>query len=433
MKKIVIVSYFFAPANIIGSIRMTKIAKYLQKDGYEVEVVTSQNNSLLFQKENNGYDQILVDDVKDINVVRVEHGTLYRHLAGFLRKEMYAKVALSGNNGSSTGRKPSLKKKVLRYALYCMLWLQDLDFASRAYREIDGKNRRDCIVISSYGPLASHLLARKLRGRNKWIADFRDPIAQSENYPLEYRINRRVEKRIVEECDEVVGVSSDYLKTILADCQKKANVVTNGYDSDELKYLSSSSSSKKLSICYTGTLYSGMRDIAPLFSSISELISEGLVPRHGIEVVYAGVQGDYVKSLAKRYEIDDIVLDRGLVTRVEALQIQQDADVILCLTWNVAENVGYLPGKFLEHLMFKKEIIGWVSGQYQGSEMKRMIYELNIGECYEESQENSIELLKSYVFNLYKRERHEARESLIASYDYRNITKTYEEIIEELA
>lgn len=108
MAKIIIISYFFAPANMIGAVRMTKLAKYFVKKGYEVEVLTSPNNSILFQKENNGFDEILYNDIKNVNVTRIEHGRLYKKLAKLLRNRFFNPEGNSFSMNSS-----SVKKKII--------------------------------------------------------------------------------------------------------------------------------------------------------------------------------------------------------------------------------------------------------------------------------------------------------------------------------
>ena len=38
-KRLLIISYFFAPQNLIGAVRPTKLAKYLTRMGHEVTVI----------------------------------------------------------------------------------------------------------------------------------------------------------------------------------------------------------------------------------------------------------------------------------------------------------------------------------------------------------------------------------------------------------
>ena len=39
-KRILIISYYFAPQNVIGAVRPTKLAKYLTRMGHEVTVIS---------------------------------------------------------------------------------------------------------------------------------------------------------------------------------------------------------------------------------------------------------------------------------------------------------------------------------------------------------------------------------------------------------
>ena len=436
MAKIIIISYFFAPANMIGAVRMTKLAKYFVKKGYEVEVLTSPNNSILFQKENNGFDEILYNDIKNVNVTRIEHGRLYKKLAKLLRNRFFNPEGNSFSmNSSSVKKNNKLKKKVLHYAFYWVLMLQDIDFAIQGKKYINMRGGlSDSIIISTYGPLASHLLAGKIRKGNKWIADFRDPIAQYEDYKFEHWLNRKIEKRIVKNCDAVVGVTDSYLMSILSDSIKDKMVITNGYDSEDLQYVSLNSNNleKKLRFCYTGTLYSGMRDIRPFYTALQTLSKEGKINLDNIELTYAGPQGDLVLELANNYGVKDIINNRGFVPRYESLAIQNESDVIIVLTWNLDKNGGYLPGKFLEHLMFKKEIFGYVSGPYKDSDLKKIIKSLNIGECFEETEENLNMKIKNYIEELYKGKFHTYDKEKIEKYSYDSISNQYLQLIDSM-
>ena len=67
MKKILIVSYLFAPYNTIGAIRPTKIAKYLTVQGVSVDVITGLPK--------NNIDEKLKNDIKNVNkVITIKHG-----------------------------------------------------------------------------------------------------------------------------------------------------------------------------------------------------------------------------------------------------------------------------------------------------------------------------------------------------------------------
>ncbi|MEH7255748.1 hypothetical protein V7111_26940, partial [Neobacillus niacini] len=70
MKKILIVSYLFAPENAIGAIRPTKIAKFLSEKAYDITVITSSNKLK--------HDSMLEKDLSKLKkVIEVDHSEFY--------------------------------------------------------------------------------------------------------------------------------------------------------------------------------------------------------------------------------------------------------------------------------------------------------------------------------------------------------------------
>jgi len=57
--KILLIIYYFAPHNNIATVRTTKIAKYLVKNGFEVDVICGQSEII---------DPILLSDTKIIKI-----------------------------------------------------------------------------------------------------------------------------------------------------------------------------------------------------------------------------------------------------------------------------------------------------------------------------------------------------------------------------
>jgi hypothetical protein len=61
--------------------------------------------------------------------------------------------------------------------------------------------------------------------------------------------------------------------------------------------------------------------------------------------------------LAEKYGLREVIDFRGGVRRQEALQIQQEADILLLLESNAPEARGVLTGKVFEYLMTDKPIL----------------------------------------------------------------------------
>ena len=427
-KKIIIISYFFAPANMMGAIRMTKISKYLFKKGYDISVITSDNSTLLFQKEKCDVDPFLQNDIEGMDVRRVKHGFLYSFVSKILRKFSTGRPSYVQ---TKTTKKRTFKRKLLHYILFYMSLWQDKDFARRGKKVFKSLSSQEGnIIISSYGPVASHLLAAKVKGKKDvLICDFRDPIAQNTNYKHEFKVNKRLEKTFINRSDYVVAVSKGYLASLGLEEDNNHLVITNGFDlSDYNEVVSKENRREKIVISYVGTLYSGKRDLTPLFKALNELRSlEGLdISR--FELHYAGPQGDYFNDVCSKSGLSDISKNFGQITRDESVKLQAESDCILVLTWNDYDGQGVLPGKFFEAMMFDKPLLVLVSGTSKNSEIKKLLPE-NAGFCFEEANENDLNHLKDFLRSLYFNEGHFSMDGF-HKYNYKNIATKYEMIIE---
>lgn len=85
MRKILIVSYLFAPENAIGALRPTKLAKYLSLKGNTVDIVTISTKTKI--------DEILVNDMQyPRKINELKHSGFYlasiQAIENFIQKKM---------------------------------------------------------------------------------------------------------------------------------------------------------------------------------------------------------------------------------------------------------------------------------------------------------------------------------------------------------
>jgi glycosyltransferase involved in cell wall biosynthesis len=98
-------------------------------------------------------------------------------------------------------------------------------------------------------------------------------------------------------------------------------------------------------IVYTGTIYTGKRDPAPLFKAVGSLLQNKLNPE-GLRIIFCGSNSD-VSDIARKYSVNNIVEYAGFLPREVALRMQRDADALLFLEYE-SENVqGILTGNYL--------------------------------------------------------------------------------------
>lgn len=412
---------------MMGAIRMTKISKYLHYDKYDLDVITSDNSSLLFQKEKCDIDPTLQKDVEGLSVFRVRHGLFYSFVSKIVRRH-YASSDYDQKNIKKI-KKHNYKKKIIHYLAYFLSRWQDRDFAvkgKKIFKKIASKEGN--IIIASYGPVASFSLALKIKRKTDvFIADFRDPIAQNSNYKLEYKLNRKIEKKVIKKANYVVAVSKGYLNSLGLNENGKNIVITNGYDYEDIQKKETKSINDKCVFAYVGTLYSGRRDITPFLKALDELKRDNCIDINKIELLYAGPQGECFLDACRKFSMLDIAKNYGQVTRNEALNIQSSSNCIIVLTWNDYPNQGILPGKFYESMLFDKPLLVMVSGDYGDSEIKHLLGK-KAGFCYEAADLNSFDNLKSFVLDIYNR-KCSFDNADFSCFNYKNITHRYEDII----
>lgn len=424
MKKILIISYNFAPRNVVGAIRPTKLAKALKEAGHHVDVVTVRP----FGETDHFFDDVLekLDSITYVGETLVQE-----------------KAVTSSSKVTDSGgyKKMTLKLKLKREARELIIIKKSKKFAKSFKKELLAnleKYRSYDAVITSYGPLACHycgLLMKKYCPDVKWMADFRDPMVVNHTSFLTKGYRGRLQNKICKRADSLVAVSNGYYNRIFGEKYKhKASVIYNGFDRNDLD-LSAIEPDGLFSFTYVGALYEGKRDPAPLFEVLKELCDEGKIDRNDIHIKYAGTHYLIIKQ-AKRYGFEDRVTDYGMLPRKQCLELQAQSRHLLLLTWNEKGENGVFPGKFLEYIMMGKPIISIVTGEEPDSEVSVVMKRANLGLTYEEAtKERDRAALKEYVYKDYltfkagKLPELDVNKKEIDRFDFANAAKQIEELI----
>jgi len=423
-KSVLLVSYHFAPQNTIGAVRPTKLAKYLTRMGYDVTVLCGI-----------GLDQVRdpllardLTELKDVHMVR-ERSLLRwwkeRALQPETQKALTNRAVLpekaltddamtvanaqakvhpptTAKQTTPIQAPPSLHKRWLN-TLY--LWLYDLadaTFARACFKELYGMGRHFDVVISTYGPLSVHTIARKAkrwRFADSWIADFRDEAS----VPFAWQKGRlkRYLRGVRKYADAITSVSSGYLSVM--GLESFGQTIHNGFDVEDVIGLSFPPKRRdKLSFIHCGQMYGAQRDLSPFFRALRELIEEGAVDDSRVELIYAGRDTDGFVDQANAAGLGSCLRGYGFLPRDESLQLQKSSHVLLLAAWNFQDRLGNLPGKFLEYLMLDMPVLCCVAGNVPDSEIAAIIRQTNVGLCYE--QANAVAdypRLKAYVRELY--------------------------------
>lgn len=427
-KNIYILSEYFAPFQNIGSLKFTKIAKFLSQK--------SEYNVFIFTRKNYSFNDVFLE--QDLKVIKSNGGQVF-----YINEGLRYVVR---NNRIKTTIKYLLMKIIGNERYYYESNQKTSKHFVKKGLKILEKNKLPPadLILSTYDDWGAHYLAYELKIKNKnavWIADFRDPVGAHIKVGKYRNLCDEYSMFVSKNADYVTSVSKGCLDKLKLTCDVKKNVVTNGFDNEDYLYFKQVSKSicksKKLKFVYTGSFYGN--SLLPFFYAIRELIDERKIMEENIEIVYAGGYTDRVFSEIQKTSLDKVYIDKGILSRLEAVQLQEEADVLLTAVWNNKDYQGVIGGKILTYLMLKKPIIGIVIGDAPNSEIKEIIKNINCGWCYEEANhEQDFTMLKEVILRLYESKMSgdvpyiEYNEHELSKFNLKNITEKYINIFDSL-
>jgi len=354
--RVLIVSFWFPPANVVGAIRVGKLARYLNGRGYEVRVLTTEI----------GGDRSLTVEIPIEQVIYTDYRQRSDRLAVLGRPfRRPAAVGASGEVSPLEGKRPSKPARDWLQRQYrALIHIPDMrsdwiKTAIPAGKRLIEKWRPD-VIFASTPPYTCLIVASRLSRTFSipWIADFRDLWADSPYYrdPVwRLLIDRVIERVNLRSASALVTISPHLAHDLERRHQKRVEVVFNGYAEEDFpEPPAEGNTSGPLTIRYTGGIYRGFREPSPLFAAIG-LLENGL--RRQIRVEFFGESDSSVGGLADSYGIADLIAMRPQVPYRSALGLQLQADVLLMLQWNDKREEGTMPAKLFEYLYARRPIL----------------------------------------------------------------------------
>jgi|GEM_PF-2499452 len=451
-KKILLICNHFAPDNTIAAVRITKLAKYFSEYGYCVDVLTEC-------KPEDLEDRILSDDVKSIKVyfaypsyARKKAGDIYSSLIRPVREPRYNNIEDRIHYDARTGVKRFYTFQETYPIIAALDYSVTISKNKGLFHSVKGFLRSSCdydYCIASYGEyfgLYAGLYYKKHHPKTKLITEFRDPVFKSVSTPIYYRpYAEYIEKASWKNSNLIVALSNQMKTNIPMPYRKKAVCVTNGYDRNDRKFcLGKYKSENKMTFCYTGSMYGGVRDISVISRAISELINENLIASEDIEIRYAGSKSasEFFFIQADKYGMGYLCKYFGNVERIEALDLQSSSDILLLSAWDYKDdNVGNITGKALEYMSADKPVVTVINGDIEKGrqELGIICEEAKLG-CvyYESADKEDYPKLKNYILSQYNtfksgsKTLHNPDYNVLKRFSYDNIVKEYIKLLENL-
>lgn len=449
-KKILLICNHFAPDNTIAAVRTSKLAKYLRQNGYEVIVMAEKKVSGI-------EDEILKRDTEGIKVYYANQSEFY---SKFVKKYNQFIRPYKKKRFNNLENRHRINPKTGHTEFYpyetAYPFLGSMDYIVGLIKQYDlflsvKKILRHFgdfdFVITSYGDafgLFAGLYYHKKHKKVSWVFDIRDAVYRYKFMPCYVGwIAKVTEKRIWKSADCILGVSKGICRRVPLKYRKKVHCLTNGYDlSDRINLLKDRLNTSKMIFTYTGSMYGGIRDLSVLFQCIHDAAKQGVLDEKNIEFHYAGNDSAYeiFRSQARQYGLDKNCVTHGKLAHREAMQLQQQSDILLVASYDYQDNNGgVITGKALEYMAADKPIIAIISGDIEHSELADIIRKTRLGIAYEEAhKETDYYKLYKFVWERYAefmadgKIGHSPDRKELRKYDYQYLCKRLINILDKM-
>jgi glycosyltransferase involved in cell wall biosynthesis len=276
VRRLLLVTYYYPPLGGPGVFRPLRLSKYLPRLGWAVTVVAASARTRALK------DPSLLAEVDPR--VRVERTA-----------SIEPRLALM------TLTRLGLRRLVLRIAPWLMVpddQLGWVPFAWLAARRLLRRVEHHAMVTTA-APYSAHLVGRALHRATRipWVADFRDEWTTNpylrDRYPTAWhrRLNRSLERSVLEEADRVVCVSEPWLETLRGlvpdQPRQKFSVLPNGFDAEHFPDEPPPVPRDRFRVVYTGMFY-GHRTPDAFLAGLERLLASRRIPAGDVEVVFMG-------------------------------------------------------------------------------------------------------------------------------------------------
>lgn len=393
MKRALIITYYWPPAGGPGVQRWLKFVKYLREFGVEPIVYIPENPNYPLM-DNNLQSEIPAGIEILKHPIKEPYG---------IAKIFSKKKTKQMSSGIISKKQTSFLEKIMLYVRGNFFipdarigWVKpSVKFLS----EFLSNNPVD-VIITTGPPHSLHLIGMQLKKELdvQWIADFRDPWTTI-HYHKSLLLNKASEKRhteleasVLKRADVITVTSPTTKKEFEFITSQPIYVITNGFDIMES---SETHLDKQFSISHIGSLLSE-RNPEVLWRTLKDISEENPSFKNSLQLTFAGAVSEEVKKSLQENGLLEISDFKAYIPHSEALNLQQQSQVLLLVEIDSPETRAIIPGKLFEYLAAQRPIIAMGP---DGSDIQKIIEETNAGAFFKYKDEA---LLKSKLLEHFK-------------------------------
>lgn len=359
MKRALVITYYWPPSGGAGVQRWLKFVKYLREFHWEPVLYIPENPEYPEQ------DNSLFKDVpEEITILRQpiwEPYAAYKRVMGRKKEDKINAAFLSEKKQNRTLENISVW---IRGNLFIpdarKFWIKP---SVRFLKKYLAANPVD-VVISTGPPHSMHLIARELAGTFQlpWLADFRDPWTNIDFYKdlkLTASANRehhRLERAVLQDASAVTVISNSMAHDFDGIFHRSYDVITNGYDTEDIIDSSEPAMDNKFSIAHIGTLVSS-RNPESLWEALQRLVSSDPVFAGDLEIKLIGKIDHTVSESLGKHGLTPFVKRIPYLPHDQVVSAQRQSQVLLLIINDTPNAKMILTGKFFEYLAARRPIL----------------------------------------------------------------------------
>lgn len=356
-KTIVILATAFHPLKVIATERVSKFVRSFAKEGWNVIVITIDDKNIKPKFYDNSRDSFLCK--YNIKVIRVPHKF----------KEFYYIYEVNKNFSTYL-------LKILSKILFFFGVDNSIGWNKQVEKQIETilKKEKIDLILASGSPFMMFHVPYKINKKYKipYILDFRDLwYAQPHGNKNIFQklLSKYLEKKFMDNAKLVTTVSEG-CKTKLLENTKNSSieVLYNLPDEEYIKELENireksfdydiGIDKNYINLVYTGTLYEG-RDLSSIAKALSYMKKE---EQNNIRVHYFGNQGSIAIQNFKKYDIENLIINHGSVSKEESIIAMFQSDILLSIIHNneksIDDNIkGIITTKIFDYILIGKPTI----------------------------------------------------------------------------
>lgn len=365
-KHLLLLAYYFPPMGLSGVQRVSKLAKYLTRFGWDVTVVTARPRGYF------AYDETLVDDLDGtgVEVIRTRSVDPTR---------LFRPKSVVGLPGEPKRRRASLLTNLLFVPDNKLGWYP---FACRAASKLHTERPVDA-VLSSAPPYTAHLVGRSVSRHLgvPLVVDFRDDWVGNPRHeyptPVHRGLHLRLESAVLRSASAAITINELIADSLRRRCPVGAgtpsiHVIPQGYDPADFEGPQQYDHPlrRRMTLLYSGIFYDAQTP-GPFLSGLRRAIQILPEMRDSVAADFVGLVPADFHERVQAVQLEDVVRYHGYESHERVVGRLAIADVLWFTIGRRPGAEAISTGKLYEYFGSRRPVLGLVPDGVARNDLER--------------------------------------------------------------